>query len=257
VADDLHCLSPRWVIHAGAVVAREGRYQGPAPMATIPPVNTVRLGPVLPEDFGLRVDGATSPVIGLVPGQIVTEFLLLEVSTCGGWWQFEPDRDVALIASLERHRATGHHGLGLVRGFGLRRPGALGSTVAHDSHNVIVAGSGADQMLVCVRRLQELGGGFVVVADGRVAAELPLPIAGLISPAGADEVCRQLRQVRAAAAALGCPLDCPFAALSFLALPVIPELRITTRGIFHVTAQRRLEPRGRGDTRRIAEVVRQ
>ena len=140
-----------------------------------------------------------------------------------------------LIASIERHRASGRIGLGLVSGFGLLHPGALGSSVAHDSHNLIIAGTNRRRHAHCARVLAEHGGGFVAVAGGAVCqAILPLPVAGLLSLEGADHGCRQLDEVNHAARALGCPLDAPFGTLSFLALPVIPELRITTQGVFDV-----------------------
>jgi adenine deaminase len=176
-------------------------------------------------------------VIGIIPGQIVTRHETRPTRRQEGCWLFNPERDVVLVASIERHRATGHIGLGLVSGFGLRREGALGSSVAHESHNLIVAGTNARDMLVCVRSLQESGGGFVVAADGAVQARLPLPIAGLLSTDNADTVCRQLHEVYEAAGALGCSLASPFGTLSFLALPVIPELRITDQGLFDVRFQ--------------------
>jgi adenine deaminase len=109
--------------------------------------------------------------------------------------------------------------------------------VAHDSHNLIVAGTNPGDMLVCARALAEHGGGFAVAAEGTLQAILPLPVAGLLSVEPADVVCRQLARVNDAATALGCPLQAPFGTLSFLALPVIPELRITTRGVFDVVGQ--------------------
>ena len=128
-------------------------------------------------------------------------------------------------------------GLGLVAGFGLNRRGAIGSSVAHDSHNLIVAGTDPPSMLACVRALADAGGGFVAAIDGAVEALLPLPLAGLISLGSADTVCAQLADVNRAARSLGCPLAAPFGTLSFLALPVIPELRITARGLFDVRTQ--------------------
>jgi adenine deaminase len=167
----------------------------------------------------------------------VTRRSARSVRRLDGYWCFDPERDVLLIASVERHRASGRMGLGLVGGFGLTSSGALGSSVAHDSHNLIIAGSNAADMLICARVLAEHGGGFVVVADGDVRAFLPLPVAGLLSLESALSVCRQLDEVNRAARALGCPLEAPFGTLSFLALPVIPELRITTRGLFDVIKQ--------------------
>jgi len=151
--------------------------------------------------------------------------------------EWTPECDVALIASLERHRRTGHCGLGLVSGFGFRRAGAFGSSVAHDSHNLIIAGTNNRDMLTCVRALEETGGGFIVVADGEVQASLPLPLAGLLSLESAETVCRQLENLNTAARALGCQLSFPFGTLSFLALPVIPVLKITDQGLFDVNRQ--------------------
>jgi len=144
---------------------------------------------------------------------------------------------LVLGVCIERHRATGKRGLGLVEGFGLQCDGALGSSVAHDSHNLMIVGTNPRDMLACIRALQETGGGFVVAAGGEVLAQLPLPVAGLMSTADAATVCRQLGELHAATDSLGCKLPNPFAALSFLALPVIPELRITPRGLFDVGTQ--------------------
>lgn len=236
VVEDLKDFRPTRVYHRGQLVARDGQLLAELPVARIDRTNTVHLAPVDESVFQLPLHSDTCPVIRIIPNQIVTTRETQQVKRVDGRWAFDPARDVQLIASLERHRATGRVGLGLVSGFGLRN-GALGSTQAHDSHNVIVAGTNARDMLACIRRLTELGGGFVAVADGRVLAELPLPIAGLLSTEHADTVCRQLREVRAAAHSLGCPLACPFGTLSFLALPVIPELKITDQGLFDVTRQ--------------------
>ena len=149
----------------------------------------------------------------------------------------DPDRDLVLIASLERHRASGRIGPGLVAGLGLRAR-ALGSSVAHDSHNLLVAGTAARDMLACVRGLAESGGGFVVASAGEVRARLPLPFAGRLPLDGAEAICHRLEEVNRAARALGCGLAAPFGTLSFLALPVIPEIRITEPGLFDVLGQR-------------------
>jgi adenine deaminase len=128
-------------------------------------------------------------------------------------------------------------GLGLVSGFGFRRHGAIGSSVAHDSHNLVIAGTNAADMLACARAIEDTGGGFVAAAGGVIMAMLPLPVAGLLSTEPAEEVRRQLRAVREAARELGCPLATPFGTLSFLPLSVIPELRITDQGLFDVGRQ--------------------
>ncbi|MCS7014842.1 MAG: adenine deaminase [Gemmatales bacterium] len=237
VVDDLRRMNVRLVYHAGQLVARDGEYLGPPEVRTVPCENTIRLPPLDEGAFRLRPASATCPVIGIIPGQLITRHERRSVRLREGEWEFSPEEDVALLASIERHRASGKIGLGLVSGFGFRRHGALASSVAHDSHNIIVAGTNPSDMLVAVRALAETGGGFVAVAQGQVLARLPLPFGGLLSTERADVVCEQLRAVRQAAQSLGCPLACPFGALSFLALPVIPELKITARGVFDVVRQ--------------------
>jgi adenine deaminase len=237
VVEDVRDFRPHLVLKEGKAVARDGEFIAPLQPPRLPYDNTVHLGPVDVSVFHLRLTGDVCPVIGIVPGQIVTRHETRPVHRVDGFWAFDPERDVALIASIERHRATGQTGVGLVSGFGFRRHGALGSSVAHDSHNLIVAGTNARDMLACVRSLVESGGGFVLAAEGEVRARLPLPIAGLLSTESAATVCPQLRGVYDAARALGCGLDSPFGTLSFLALPVIPELRITDQGLFDVSRQ--------------------
>jgi adenine deaminase len=238
VVDDLRDFKPHLVFKDGRLVAREGRYVAEGHPPPLPHGNTVHLAPLDASAFRLKLSEDNFPAIRIVPGQIVTRYETQPVNRREGFWAFDPGRDVALIASIERHRASGGVGLGLVAGFGLSRPGALGSSVAHDSHNLIVAGTNPEDMLACVRALQECGGGFVVASGGAVRALLPLPVAGLLSTANADTVCGQLGEVREAAQALGCELPAPFGTLSFLALPVIPELRITDQGVFDVSNQR-------------------
>jgi adenine deaminase len=145
----------------------------------------------------------------------------------------DPARDLAKIAVVERHLATGRVGVGLVQGSGLAR-GALGSTVAHDAHNIVVLGTSDEEMLAVVERLVELGGGNVVVADGRVVAECPLPVAGLLSDAPLADVIAQSRACNEAATELGWTGATPFLTMSFLALSVIPSLKITDRGLVDV-----------------------
>jgi len=237
VVEDLHDFRPYLVLKGGQLVAREGQYLAEGPPSCLDTANTVRLAPLDEAVFRLPLRAETCPVIRAVPDQIVTRREAQPVRRVGHCWAFDPDQDLVLIASLERHRASGRIGLGLVSGLGLRA-GALGSSVAHDSHNLIVAGTEARDMLACVRALAESGGGFVVASAGEVRAQLPLPFAGLLSLDSAEAVCHQLQEVTQAARALGCGLPSPFGTLSFLALPVIPEIRITTRGLFDVLDQR-------------------
>jgi adenine deaminase len=241
LVDDLIDFRVRVVIKDGQVAARDGQCAGGRPAPVLNHENTVHLPPLDEATFRLPLSAETCPVIGIVPDQIVTRRTMRSVRRVDGDWAFDPERDILLIASIERHRASGRIGLGLVSGFGLTHEGALGSSVAHDSHNVIIAGTNPSDMLICARALAEHGGGFVVASQGLVQAMLPLPFAGLLSIDSVDVVCRQLEEVDRAARALGCPLDAPFGTLSFLALPVIPELRITTRGVFDVLEQQFLK----------------
>jgi adenine deaminase len=195
--------------------------------------HTVRIGPLSTNDFAIRWAGGPARVIGIVPDQIVTESLVDEPKVERGLAVSDPERDLVKIAVVERHLGTGRVGLGFVRGLGLRS-GALASTVAHDAHNVVVVGVKDDDMLRAVRRLAETGGGVVVIDGGIVRAELPLPIAGLLSDATLDEVIAGSRACVEAARRLGCTLASPFQTLAFLALSVIPSLKITDRGLVDV-----------------------
>jgi adenine deaminase len=237
LVEDLQDFRVRTVIHQGRIAACDGQCVDHGPVPRLPQENTVHLPPLDEGSFCLSLAGETCPVIEIVPDQIVTRRALRSVRRQGGVWAFDPENDVVQIASIERHRASGRIGLGLVSGLGLTHDGALGSSVAHDSHNLIIAGTNARDMLTCARALAEHGGGFVAASGGAVQALLPLPVAGLLSVEDAETVCRQLEAVNRAARALGCPLDAPFGTLSFLALPVIPELRITAQGVFDVRAQ--------------------
>jgi adenine deaminase len=238
LVDNLTDFRVRSVIKDGKIAARDGEclLDGLAP--ALAHENTIHLPPLDLKTFDLPISSETCPVIEIVPDQIVTRRTMRTVRRVEGHWAFDPERDVLLITSIERHRASGRIGLGLVSGFGLTHEGALGSSVAHDSHNVIIAGTNARDMLVCAQALAAHGGGFVVSSGGQVQAILPLPVAGLLSIEPAKVVSRQLGEVDRAAHTLGCPLAAPFGTLSFLALSVIPELRITAQGVFDVREQR-------------------
>jgi adenine deaminase len=195
--------------------------------------HTVRIRAVASNHFAIPWDGGRARVIGIVPDQIVTESLVEELTTETGLAVADPERDLAKIAVLERHLGTGRIGLGFVRGFGLES-GALASTVAHDAHNIVVVGMNDHDMARAVVRLSETGGGVVVTEGRGVRAELPLPVAGLLSTAPLDEVLERSRACVEAARKLGCNLHSPFQTLAFLALSVIPSLKITDRGLVDV-----------------------
>jgi adenine deaminase len=195
--------------------------------------HTVRVRHVAARDFSIPWAGGQARVIGVIPDQIVTESLVEAPRVEDGHAVADPERDLAKIAVIERHLGTGRMGLGLVRGFGLRS-GALASTFSHDAHNIVVVGVDDQDMARAIARLSEIGGGVVVVEDRGVRAELPLPIAGIISDAPLAEVVEASRGCIDAAAKLGCTLASPFQTMAFLALSVIPSLKITDQGLVDV-----------------------
>jgi adenine deaminase len=228
VLPDLERFVPETVLKNGAPVAAIPRAEVPDWVR-----HTVRIGAFGPEMFRIPWSGGSARVIGIVPGQIVTDSLSDEPKQHSGEAVADPTRDLAKIAVVERHLGTGRAGLGFVRGFGLQR-GAIASTVAHDAHNVVVVGMNDASMAAAVRRLANRGGGIVVVDGAEVLAELPLPVAGLLSDAPLEEVVAGSRAVVEAARTLGCALEAPFQHLAFLALSVIPSLKLTDRGLVDV-----------------------
>ena len=174
-------------------------------------------------------------VIGLVPDQIITEDLAVEAKIEDGLAVADPERDILKMCVFERHRGTGNVGIGFIKGFGLKR-GALASYVAHDSHNIVVVGVSDEEIITAVRAIESLGGGQVVVEGVNIVAGLPLPIAGLMSDKPLREVAEGVERLKEAARSLGCGVAEPFMALSFMALPVIPSLKLTDKGLFDVNA---------------------
>ena len=229
VLPDLESFLPETVLKAGREV---GEIEQPEVPEWVK--HTVRVRPLSTNDFAIPWEGdGQARVIGIVPDQIVTESLVEEPKVEGGKALADPDRDLLKIAVVERHLGTGRVGLGFVRGFGLKS-GAMASTVAHDAHNLVVIGVKDDDMLRAVRRLSDTGGGVVVVDSGIVRAELKLPVAGLLSDASLEDVIAASQACVEAARALGCELASPFQSMAFLALSVIPRLKITDRGLVDV-----------------------
>lgn len=228
------------VVQHGEIVVRDGEMTAGTEPPRMSDENTVHL----PADLGAQMfrlklgEGrgtAEADVIGVIPDQIVTTRERCAVNTdADGCWTFDPAADVALIACVQRHRPTGDAGVALVRGFGFTSRGALASSVGHDAHNILVAGTDESDMAAAVKALESMGGGFVCVADGAVKGQMPLPVAGLLSQAPAPDVVRQQRAVTDAARSLGCTLHSPFGTLSFLGLSVIPALKVTDMGLFDV-----------------------
>ncbi len=185
-------------------------------------------------DLRIPANGHTSArVIEAIPDQIVTRQKIERIKTDGGYAVADPSRDMLKMAVIERHHNSGNVGLAFVRGFKLKR-GAIGSSVAHDSHNLIIAGTNDDDMMFAARTIASMQGGFVATANAQVLARVPLPIAGLMSDQPLERVREGMDHLNAAAQSLGCDMRAPFMALSFLALPVIPELKLTDRGLVDV-----------------------
>jgi adenine deaminase len=227
VLDDLRSFNPRQVLKRGAE-PRFTKLEVPEWVR-----QTMHMAPVTAASFKISAGSKRIRVIGVIPAQLLTRTDLVEPTVQDGELVADPARDLVKIAVLERHHATGRIGLGFATNVGLKR-GAFASTVAHDAHNVVVLGVDDADMAACACRLAEIGGGIVVAEGGRVVEELPLPVAGLMSDRPLADVYERLRSMEQRLAGLGVTMTAPFMTLSFLALSVIPELKITDRGLVDV-----------------------
>jgi len=241
---DLAKLEIDMVFYQGKLVAKQGK-----PLFSLPPItlklrDTVRIKPPTAKSLKIPLprrerlgEGETSdetyPVIEIIPGQIVTRKAMEKIKIVDGAVMPDLKRDILKLVVVERHKASGNIGVGLVKGFGLKK-GALASSVAHDSHNIIAVGANDFDILKAIEEINRLQGGLVVCANLEILASLPLPIAGLLSPEPLDVVVSRHEIVEKTAASLGNLPPAPFALLSFLALPVIPELRLTDLGLVDV-----------------------
>ena len=231
VLDDLEKFVVRRVYKKGRLVAEDGEYRGPEVAAVKQPRNTVHVSFRGAEDIVVKADGAGNiKVIEIVPEQIITNEIRVAPKSDAGRIVSDTARDILKLVVVERHNATGNVGVGFVRGFQLQR-GALGSTVAHDAHNIVVVGTSDSEIVAAVAALQEIGGGQVAIENGEPIATLPLPIAGLVSDRPLPKVVEKIEALKAAAAQLGCSLPAPFMSLSFLSLSPIPALKLTDQGL--------------------------
>jgi len=229
---NLEKLDIDMVFHSGRMAAKGGKYLGSTSVKTPSRLmKSVNFKPFRPSALELISKNDHFPVIEIVPGQIITKKQMVKI----GRGVFRPDtaRDLLKAVVVERHSATGRIGLGIVRGFGLKE-GAIASTIAHDSHNIVVVGVSDQDILAAVEAVREMQGGLVVCRGAKPIAGLPLPICGLLSTDPAEKVSAQFEHVERMAAGLGKLPPAPFALLSFIALPVIPELRLTDMGIVDV-----------------------
>jgi adenine deaminase len=239
VLDGLDSLNVVKVIKDGKLVAEDGEFTAPQKSATfaVAEQNSMHIGEIDLQSFEIIAETGQARVIGLIPNQIVTKTLLLSPRVVEGRVVSDIGRDILKMAVVERHKATGNVGLGLVQGFGLAC-GALATSVAHDSHNIAVVGVSDGEMLAAVLAVVRMGGGLAAVARGRILASLPLPVAGLLSEWRMQDVAAGIGDCIDAAHKQGCTLKDPFMTLSFLCLPVIPELKLTDMGLVDVNAFR-------------------
>ena len=236
VLDDLKGFDVISVYKNGKRVVAHGKtVRFHANQQSIIPVEpkALNIAPISPESFRIPCSGTKARVIELVPGQLITRKRFEYVKSKDGFVRTDIESDILKLCVVERHHASGNIGLGLVKGFGLNR-GAMASSVAHDSHNVIAVGVSDKEIFEAVEKVRLMGGGLAVVCGNETLAKTPLEIAGLMSPEPLETLVRQLQEVNVAASSLGCVLEEPFMALSFLALPVIPELKLTDRGLVDV-----------------------
>ena len=236
VFDHLGRFRIKKVFKDGVRVAENGKMlsQFPRKRGTkIQAVESIRMKPLKKDALLLRSDQPLAKVIQVIPNQIVTKKVMKKILLREAVAHPDLKQDILKIAVAERHKATGNIGIGFVQGFGLKK-GAIGSSVAHDSHNIVTVGTNDHDILKAVETIQAMGGGLAAVSGGKILASLPLPIAGLMSEASVTRVHLQLEALHRAARKLGCKLPDPFMTLSFLSLPVIPELKITDKGLVDV-----------------------
>lgn len=237
--DSLEEFTIAEVYKGGLLAAQDGRYVGPVfeTSETASVRDTVRIAELSIDSFGIPMGKSTTAhIIGINPNNLITEHLIEETPVVDGFFVSDTSKDLLKIAVIERHRATGNIGLGIVKGLGLQN-GAIATTVAHDSHNIIAVGTNDEDIKSAVEAVHDLQGGLVVVQDGKVLASLPLAIAGLMSEEPFPAVYDQLKKLDESLLQIGAPTHFnAFLTLSFLSLPVIPHLKLTDCGLFDVAS---------------------
>ena len=236
VIGDISKLSVDMVFHKGKLVAQNGKPLFSASRRSDPEIShTINIKPFSMEALKIPASRKNLPIIEIVPGQVTTKSIKAEAKVESGFVVPDVERDMLKLVVVERHRASGNIGLALVKGFGLKN-GALGSSIAHDSHNIVVAGTNDQDIFAAVKEIERLQGGLIATVDGKIKGSLALPIAGLLSEEPLEVVVSKLEKLQKIAAGLGCVLPSPFATLSFLSLAVIPELRLTDKGLVDLLA---------------------
>ena len=232
VMDSQNVRMPRQVYKSGQLVCTDGVVVD-IPKTVIPPevMNTINIKGIRKEDLKIPMNGNMANVIGIVPYQVVTKHFKLQVAVKNGEVISDIENDILKLAVFERHHGTGNVGLGLVKGLGLKS-GAIASSIAHDSHNIIVAGTNDTDMILAVEEISRIGGGIVIVENGSILSCFPLPVAGLMTDLPAQEVADKQAELREIAHSLGVySFINPFLTLSFCSLPVIPALKLTDQGL--------------------------
>ncbi|MDD3236916.1 MAG: adenine deaminase [Candidatus Gastranaerophilales bacterium] len=234
VLEDLKSFKPKMVFKGGIMVAKEGKMIEQAHKPELPTLRgSVNVKWIEPADFKIPAEGDKVRAIEVIPNQLVTKSAVAKIKVVDDYAEANLDDDVLKIVVIERHRASGNIGKGFVKGFGLKS-GAIASTVAHDSHNMIIIGTNDADMHAAGVELVKYQGGKVIVKDGEVISSLPLPVAGLMSDETFEFVLDKCHELKESAKKIGCSLDDPFMSMAFLSLSVIPELKITDKGVVDV-----------------------
>jgi adenine deaminase len=234
VLDSLDEVKVGRVYKRGELVAEDGELLDlPVEVPRIPLRGSVNLKFLTLDDFKIPAKASKIRVIEIIPRQILTNTFISPARIVDGFAESDPDNDIIKAVVVERHHASDNIGRGFLKGLGLKR-GAIASSVSHDSHNIVVAGVNDADMLEAVIEIARMKGGLAIVADGKVLGRLPLPIAGLMSDQPLAKVRDDLDELGKVAASLGVGVKDPFMALSFISLPVVPELKLTDLGLFDV-----------------------
>ena len=236
VLDNLKDFKPTLVFKSGEIVAREGKLVVDLDNKEVPRLRgSVNVKWIEPEDFKIPAKSDTVRAMEIVPGTLLTKGITAKIKVKEGFAESDTENDILKIMVFERHKATGNIGKGFVKGFGLKS-GAIASTVAHDSHNMIIVGTNDDDMQLAAIELVKSQGGKVVVNNGKVVSKLALPIAGLMSDQPFETVLKECHELKNGVKEIGCKLEDPFMTMAFLSLSVIPDLKITDKGVFDVNA---------------------
>ena len=234
IFEDLKEFKPTLVFKSGEIVARNGILTAIYETNDAPKLRgSVNVKWIEHEDFKIEAKKDKAKVIEITPSSLLTNSVVEKIKVVDGYAESNIDNDVLKIVVIERHKASGNIGKGFVKGFGFKT-GAIASTVAHDSHNMVVIGTNDDDMYLAAIELVKSQGGKVVVNNGEVLAKLSLPVAGLMSEQDFEEVLRECQKLKDAVKQIGCPLEDPFMTAAFMSLSVIPSLKITDKGVYDV-----------------------